>query len=68
MSIKLRKDLQTLQNNALHICLRYRLADRVSERVLHYEGRIQSLDQRRKLVIKANVPTKQVYSEVKNTC
>ena len=24
-------DLQTLQNNALRICLRYRLADRVSE-------------------------------------
>ena len=40
------KDLQTLQNNALRICLRYNLADRVSEERLNTEGRIQSLKQR----------------------
>ena len=44
-----KKDLQTLQNNALRICLRYRLADRVSERILHHEGNMQSLEQRRSL-------------------
>ena len=35
-----KKDLQTLQNNALRICLRYKLSDRVSERNLHLEGNI----------------------------
>ena len=44
-----KKDLQTLQNNALRICLRYKLADRISERMLHFEGKIQSLEQRRNL-------------------
>ena len=39
------KYLQTLQNNALRICLQYRLVDRVSEVALHHEGKIQSLDQ-----------------------
>ena len=41
-----KKDLQTLQNNALRICLRYNLFDRVSEERLHNEGKIQSLKQR----------------------
>ena len=44
-----KKDLQTLQNNALRICLRYRLADRISERNLHIESNIQILEQRQKL-------------------
>ena len=42
------KDLQTLQNNALRICLRYNLRDKVSEERLHTEAGIQSLDQRRR--------------------
>ena len=42
------KDLQTLQNNALRICLRYNLVDKVSEERLHREATIQSLDQRRR--------------------
>ena len=42
-----KKDLQTLQNNALRICLRYKLVDRISERKLHEESRLQSLEQRR---------------------
>ena len=33
-----RKDLQILQNNVLRICLRYRLADRVSIEQLHREA------------------------------
>ena len=37
-----------LQNNALRICLRYKLADRVSEQKLHVEAKLQSLEQRRK--------------------
>ena len=44
-----KKDLQTLQNNALRICFRYNLVDRVSEQALHYEGNIQSPEQRRDL-------------------
>ena len=44
-----RKDLQTLQNNALRICLRYKLADQISERNLHLEPNLQSLEQRRNL-------------------
>ena len=31
-------DLQVLQNNALRICLRYRLIDRISEHRLHAES------------------------------
>ena len=42
------KDLQTLQNNALRICLRYNLADRVTEERLHSEAALQNLEQRRK--------------------
>ena len=42
-------DLQMLQNNALRICLRHRLADRVSERTLHLESSLQTLEQRRTL-------------------
>ena len=42
------KDLQILQNNALRICLRYNLADKISEERLHNEGKIQSLVQRQK--------------------
>ena len=42
------KDLQTLQNNALRISLRYNLVDRISEERLHREASLQSLDQRRK--------------------
>ena len=42
------KDLQTLQNNALRICLRYNLVDRVSEERLHNEALLQKLEQRRK--------------------
>ena len=38
--------MQILQDNALWICLRYRLADRVSEHRLHYEGKLQSPEQR----------------------
>ena len=41
-----RKDLQTLQNNALRLCLRYRLADRVSIDRLHHEAHLQSIEQR----------------------
>ena len=42
-----KKDLQILQNNALRMCLRYKLADRVSEMRLHTESKLQSLEQRR---------------------
>ena len=42
------KDLQTLQNNALRLCLRYNLIDRVSEGRLHNEAALQNLKQRRK--------------------
>ena len=41
-----RKDLQVLQNNALRICLRYRLADRVRVEVLHSDANLQSVEQR----------------------
>ena len=56
-----RKDLQTLQNNALRICLRYRLADRISERTLHIEGKLQSLEQRRNIQL-----LKLMYQQSKN--
>ena len=42
------RDLQTLHINTLRTCLRYRLADRVSERKLHIEGKLQNLEQRHK--------------------
>ena len=41
-----RKDLQILRNNALRICLRYRLADRVRIEALHSEANLQSVEQR----------------------
>ena len=41
-----RREIQTLQNNALRLCLRYKLADRVSIRRLHCEANLQSVEQR----------------------
>ena len=41
-----RKDLQTLQNNALRLSLRYNLADRVAVELLHREANLQSVEQR----------------------
>ena len=41
-----RRSLQTLQNNALRLCLHYRLADRIRIERLHTEARIQSIEQR----------------------
>ena len=41
-----RKDLQTLQNDALRLCLRYRLADRITIEQLHSEAKLQSVEQR----------------------
>ena len=41
-----RKSLQTLQNNALRLCLHYRLVDHVRIERLHAEARIQSIEQR----------------------
>ena len=45
-NIGARKSLQTLQNNALRLCLRYRLLDHVRIDRLHTEARIQSVEQR----------------------
>ena len=45
-TISMRKELQTLQNNILRLCLRYRLADRVSIEQLHREANLQSVEQR----------------------
>ena len=45
-NIGARKSLQTLQNNALRLCLRYRLNDHVRIERLHTEARIQSVEQR----------------------
>ena len=42
-----KRDLQTLQNNALRICLRYRMVDRITIDQLHAEANLQSLEQRR---------------------
>ena len=39
-------DLQILQNNALRLCLRFRLADRKTESRLHSEGTLLRLEQR----------------------
>ena len=55
------KDLQTLQNNALRICLRYNLVDRVFEERLHTEGKIENLEQRRKYQL-----LKLMYRQSKN--
>ena len=41
-----RKSLQTLQNNALRLCLHYRLVDHVRIEYLHTEAKIQSIEQR----------------------
>ena len=45
-NIGARKSLQTLQNNALRLCLRYRLIDHVRIERLHTEAKIQSVEQR----------------------
>ena len=41
-----RNSLQTLQNNALRLCLHYRLVDHIRIERLHSEARIQSVEQR----------------------
>ena len=41
-----KRDLQILQNNALHTCLRYRRADHVTIEQLHTEAKLQSLERR----------------------
>ena len=41
-----RKSLQILQNNALRLCLRYRLIDHVRIERLHSEAKIQGIEQR----------------------
>ena len=46
-NIGCKKDLQILQNNALRICLRYRMVDHVTIERLHNEANLQSLEQRR---------------------
>ena len=38
--------LQILRNNALGFCLRYRLANRVRIEDLHFEAKLQSVEQR----------------------
>ena len=45
-NIGLRRDIQKLQNAALRLCLRYRLADRISIQRLHREAKLQSVEQR----------------------
>ena len=45
-NVGMRKDLQTLQNNALCISLRYRLVDRITIDQLHREAHLQSIEQR----------------------
>ena len=42
-----KKDIQILQNNALRMCLRYRIVDHVTIDQLHREANLQSLEQRR---------------------
>ena len=66
-----KKDLQVLQNNALRMCLRYKLVDRISERRLHIESKLQSLDQRREyqLLKLMYLHSKCVYNiKVANRC
>ena len=60
---KQKEYLQTLQNNAFRICLHYKLADRFSERALHLESKLQSLEQRRKLQL-----LKLMYCHSKKVC
>ena len=43
-----RHNLQVLQNNALRLCMRYRLLDRVQIDRLHFECKIIELEQRRR--------------------
>ena len=45
-NIGYKKELQILQNNPLRMCLRYRLADRVTVDRLHSEANLQSIEQR----------------------
>ena len=45
-NIGIRKDLQILQNNALRLCLRYRMTDKFSIERLHREAKLQSVEQR----------------------
>ena len=47
-SIKQRRELQTLQNNALRVCKRYYLRDRIRIDNLHRECNILGLEQRRR--------------------
>ena len=44
-----RKDLQTLQNNALRVCFNVKLRDRVAVRGLHVRSNLLSLEQRRQV-------------------
>ena len=56
-----KNDLQTLQNNALRICLRYRLANRISERMLQciFLGKVTKFGAKKKVtVIENNVSIK----------
>ena len=43
----MRKDLQVLRNNALRLCLQYRLADNIGIGLqrLHREANLQSVEQ-----------------------
>ena len=41
-----RRDIQTLQNDALRLRMRYKLADHVSIERLHHEANLQSIEQR----------------------
>ena len=45
-NIGMRRELQLLQNNAVRLCLRYHLADRISVQRLHHEAKLQSVEQR----------------------
>ena len=45
-NIGARKSIQILQNNALRLCLHYRLADHVRIERLHLEARMQGIEQR----------------------
>ena len=47
VSLGCKRDLQGLQNNALRICLRYRMQDHVTRDQLHDDANLQSLEQRR---------------------
>ena len=45
-TVGMRRDLKKLQNDALRMCLRFRLADRITVQRLHNEARLQSVEQR----------------------